>query len=1144
MICHRCGAEIPDNSIRCSNCGIKVNMYCPACKTLNSFGSKTCKNCGYELLIECPVCNSINIYSATECRKCHSPLTKVATNPIELKETKKEAVSQVVEAFSSQNTTFVENEVVTKEEEKTQDIQTLSESELANLPDIEDIQKVDENQQEEKIFNVDSIFDEIPSVEENTATPEDETIDALLTQDVEMVQEVPTDELIADEPIETLPEILDENVEKSLNESEEVSELDTVETKEEEFKYNFKIQSEATNKVVNLIKNSLMKNIIAINGPEGSGKTAILKQTKDEISQKGFVTLYGSCTPLVQITSFGFFQDAFLRMLGFPPYTNSKETFIKDFTQSKYSKLFSRLSGAELTSFLNIFYPSQKDNFENILENKKIMFNILEKVIKSFLINNNMVIIINNFELLDGASYDFLMYLLNKGSFNSRLKLLVAYQENKSIQSYFDLTNIDEEIFETIVVKKFEKDEMLHLIEQATSIQLKDILPKQYLDSLLEKTDGNATKMEQAVAFLFNIGYISLQGNDIVINEERKQHANPASFEDLIKLRIHALNPGARTVLYLASIMGYRFAANILKAAVTMPVKMAEQMLDYLSQELFIEKIDDYTYEFKSLSLWKLIYKEAKADVLYKDNSERLYLSLKSLILSSNLQKVISCAEALTKNEAFLIWQNTAHIAAKLGDTNLYIISQKQCLKILEEQESSDSDVIKSQIYEEIGKLLCEKSPKEAITYLSNVLDTEIKASNARKVIDISGYFIKSCYLTGNYFGVTEAIDTILKELDRIKTNVSSLDIALINTRKLRALLGIGNSEQIINIVNQEIMPEIEKGLTQNSIDPSYKTMIINAWLLSKVTLAKAYIQQGDNVAVSIISEIRQFVDKYKYNTEYYKTQADILEAFTNTVTGDINQSNEILNKVSAKYSNKNLQTTLLAEWNLLNIINRLLLGQIKDLKADLFEFAAFANNINQHFIKNVIKLILGYVLKEEGNNEKALEIYNDEITYFAKEKVAIGAMLAWAFIIRLYISTQEYDKALDMATKSLDIAQSPKINNYFFIIYFQKFLSEVYLKKEDFTASKMYLEKSIMLAKQFNMNYQLIDLYIEYAKYTEALMKHKRIFSTENVNLTLELYEKAVKTAKDLHLANLIDKSVQERSAFKTYCQLNSIEI
>lgn len=1130
MICRRCGADIPDNSIRCSHCGIKVNMRCPECKTLNPFGVKNCKSCGFELLKSCPSCNALNVYSAQECRKCHTPFVSSKAEEI-VQETNKEKVEQkktsdfeIVRSFSSPHSSF----------------NNVSYEETSNINNEENVEEETadtfQENSDDKIFNVEEVT--LPVVpEENIAQSNEKAEKEDLIEDVFLDIENVV-------PIEEISEDLElENVSSSEEESEFQNQENLQDDEENDEELEIEVQPAAVIKTLQLVKSSL-KQIIAINGPEGSGKSAVLRQVNDNLSKSGYISLYGSCTPLIQITSFGFFQDAFLRLMGFPPFATSTESFIKDFKKSNFAKVFSFLSGSELALFLNVFYPSQKDNFENILENKKQMFSVLEKIIKSFVQNENIIISIDNFELLDGASYEFILYMMEKGFFNSRLKLLVSYQENKSIQSYFDSTGVDEKIFETIVLKKFQKEELTDVISKTMFIEIDKIIDAEYLEELFQKADGNAIRMEQEIALLFDSGYIALKDNDILINEENKPEVSPVSFDELIKLRINSLNPAAKTVLYMSAIMGYRFASSILCLAVTMPVKKAEQMLDYLHQEMFIQKVDNYTFEFKSLTLWKLIYQEAKADLLYKENSERLYISLKPLILSSNLQKLISCSEALSKNESFLIWQNTSSIAAKLGDTNLYIIAQKQCLKLIEEQDITDAEEVKAQIYEEIGKLLCEKSPKEAVTYLANVLDAEIKASNYMKVIDLSGYFIKSCYLTGNYFGVTEAVDSIIKGLDSIASNTSDLELALIKTRKLRALLNIGNCEQIINLVNEEIIPVLDRELNSRQPDVQYKNLVINAWLLSKITLAKAYALQGNNSVNQTITELKTFAEKTNNNSMYYSTQISIIEALSNTVTGEINKSNEILNKLALSYKNKTMETNLLAEWNLLNIINRILSGQNKDLKADLFEFAAFTNNINEHFIKNIIKLLLGYIIKEEGNTTKALEIFNEEITYFAKEKVATGALLSWALIVQLYLATGEDDKALNTASKSLEIAQSPKINNYFFTIYFQKYLAEIYSKKGDYTAAKMYLEKSLMLAKQYDLKYQLVDLYINYAKSTEELMKSKHIYSAENTKLVLDMYNKAVLTAKELQLPKVIETATQARAAFKTFCQLNSIEL
>ena len=423
------------------------------------------------------------------------------------------------------------------------------------------------------------------------------------------------------------------------------------------------------------------------------------------------------------------------------------------------------------------------------------------------------------------------------------------------------------------ITEDFDKSTLIKAVNHSIGFPIEKVLPIKHLDELINNSGGNAMRLEQEIALLFDVGYVSVKDNNIILNEQLKPESSSYSMEELIKLRLNALTPSAKNVLFMAAIMGYRFATSILTVSVAMSVEKAEEIINFLKQELFINQVDNYTCEFKCLELWKLIYQEAKADLLYKENSENLYNTLQSLILSSSLQKLISCTEALTKNEAYSIWQDTAKLSAKLGDTNLYVIAQKQSLKLLDELNLDNGDYIKTEIYEEIGKLLYEKSPTEAVTYLANVLDSEIRDLNVNKVIDLSGYFIKSCYLSGNYFGANESIDAIIKLISSTGTDVSAIDIALIKTRKLKALFNIGNSAQVINIINDEIIPQFEECMNARSFDSGYKSLIIDGWLMSKIILAKAYSLQGNDNALIVIADLRKFLELYDCDTEYYSTQ-------------------------------------------------------------------------------------------------------------------------------------------------------------------------------------------------------------------------------------------------------------------------------
>lgn len=1138
MICRKCGANIPDNAIRCSNCGIKVNMVCPECKTLNLFGTTYCTNCGFELIKICPNCKSSNIYSATECRKCKTPLVDKQNEEILEETTQPTSISEpdneIIEYQPYTTNNKIEEEPLTSTDIviQTDDIEEIEESN----------EEVIETFEEETSNNID---DEPEEKSHKKEEPEETEETPIFDENGFEITEQNENSNEEEEFIDDSENITDENSEEQDEEYIEDTQEEPLQEEEnrEEIIEQSQVQSEAVKKAIQIIKTSIDKHILAVTGSDGCGKSAVLKQTSQILASDGYLTLYGSSTPLSQITSFGFFQDAFLRIMGFPPFTNNNEAFIKDFKKSEFVKAFNFLDEQELNLFLNMLYPVYTDDFENILENKNLLFSILEKVLKSFLVSSNIIIAIDNFELLDGASYDFINHLLNKKFFNNRLKLFVAYQENKAIESYFNISLQNEKIFETICLEKLTNEELINSVNKLLNLNIEEILPEDILKEILIRADGNALRMEQEIVFLFDIGYIQVQNNEIIINEENKTYTEPQSLEELIKLRLNTLSPEAKNVLFMAAIMGYRFSSDILCSAVTTSDKKAERMIEHLNKELFINNVDNFTCEFKSLSIWKLIYQEAKADLLFKENSQRLYQVLKPLILSSNLQKLISCKDALTKKEEFSIWQDTANISIKLGDTNLFIISQKQSLKLLDELEEENSEKLKTEIYEQIGKLLSEKSPNEAIPYLANVLDAEIKVKNINKIIDIAGYFINSCYHCGNYFGANEAVDAILSILNN-NTNVSLVDIALVQTRKLKAILNIGNSEQIINLVQEEILPQINKELEEKQQDAKYRTLLIDGWIISNIALAKALAIQGSKEVFNIIGEIKQFIENNDYKTLFFKTQIELTEALANALIGNIDYASEILDQITKRYKSKNMETNLLAEWNLVNIIIKVITKQTNNLKSDLFEIAAFCNNTNEHFTKNIIKLILGYILQEEGETEKALEIFNEEITYFAKEKLAIGALLSWALIVQISIDSNDIEKALNTATKALEIAQSTKINNFFFIIAFQKFLADVYMKKGDIIAVKMYLEKAIMLAKQCELKYQLAELYISYGKYMEQFMDMKQTYSDEYVKLTIDVYNKSVILAKELKIKPLIEKTTRERSAFKTFCQLKSIEL
>ena len=265
-----------------------------------------------------------------------------------------------------------------------------------------------------------------------------------------------------------------------------------------------------------------------------------------------------------------------------------------------------------------------------------------------------------------------------------------------------------------------------------------------------------------------------------------------------------------------------------------------------------------------------------------------------------------------------------------------------------------------------------------------------------------------------------------------------------------------------------------------------------------------------------------------------------------NTIASQMSQGaknmQQILNETLQSYSGARMDNEMLSAWNFVNILNKFFIRDYNKINEELFDVVAFANNAGDLFSKNILKTLLGKIIKESGNVLKALEIYNEQVTYFASAKIATGAMLCWYLIIEATLIMEGPERALEIAEKALDVSKNPKIN-YYFMVWYKMQIAEIYAIKGDLDAVKMYAEKALLLAKKYNLNYQKVKLYLIYGKYFEERLlksKDKKEILTPNV---LKNYKTALGLAKKLQIDTLVNEANNAISNFDAFCKLNKIE-
>ena len=892
---------------------------------------------------------------------------------------------------------------------------------------------------------------------------------------------------------------------------------------------NFDSQQTAKEKLINGLT-SYDKKIISLSGQKGVGKSIVLKSAMNELKSNQMTWLYGECNPIIQLSPCGLIQDILLTFFNVTNFCSDSLKLKKD-SQKFFQSEFPTLTNEEIFNLLNFLYPTNHAYYENILTNKEKTFTFLEKVFATIVDNNETVFVIDNFEAIDGLSYEFLHRLLNSDFLIKPFKILLTYSELRPAVGYLYSPNLKNKLYLDISLNSFDKGQIDSFIQQLTPAEKQ--MPIEIKQQLSENSFGNPAVLEQMVMF----------STEYEAKNKSYLQTLPKTFREIVEARINYLkqdNLAAFKVLSAAAIQGIKFYPALLKEIFDCSEDEIINILKFLQESAFVVQTSEFAYTFKNSMLWTSILELIKTDENFVTLAEKVFASYSKYTLSSNSMLAVIAQNLDQPLEALKIWTETIKIASHIGDTNLYIISQKQCLTLIEKSEVENTPLIKANIYERLGKLLTQSNPNEAIEYLPTAIATARSHDDTIKEIELTGYLANCCISLGDYFGTIECVDTVIERID----DEFELEIAMLKSRKLDALLNIGNCGQIINTVDNEIMPIFEKYIGAKPHKNIPIQSLYGAWLKTYLTLANALVFQGNSRSFEVLATLFDLFKKNEFDDQLFICKAKLALAFANTIKGDVEASENILEDIIKVYKTDIMDNEAISRWNLINILNNFTHKKYTGLKEELFQVVSFANNINDHFTKNVLKTLLGKILKDEENAKRAVEIYGEQITYFAKEKNAIGALVTWYLIAEAELIIEGPEKSLEIAQKALDVAQSPKINNYLFITLYNKVIAEAYMAKSDYESAKVYIEKAIMIARKFELLDILAKLYLLYGKYLQDIALVKSEAQVDYVMGAANMYKKALLIAQTIKNEHLTKKVEQAKVVLNSFCQLNGITL
>ncbi len=884
-------------------------------------------------------------------------------------------------------------------------------------------------------------------------------------------------------------------------------------------------QQKAKNLLVKAIKDDNVK-IISISGESGIGKNLILRFAASDLKSYKFVWLLGKCTQITQLTPMGFIQDVLLTFFNVNNYCIDtlllKKNAVKFFKQD-----FPSLSNSEILDLLNFLYPEKTDYFENIYINKEKYINILLKVFKTIIAQIKVLFVVDNFENMDSASYDFLKRLLEQEEVQENCKFIFTYIEPAPVRGIFSSPSIKDNAYKDITISTLKKVQLDAFLLQYNDIEFSAAMK----DALFKISNGNPSIIEQALNLMSDYKRLGVEPKllsniDLIISKRLEILKK----EDLMAYRI----------LIACAIMGVKFYPAALERIYNVGNEYLKLILSKLVKLNYIIPISNLSFEFKSSKIWSLILTNVKQTEDYNDVNQNMFSVFVNYKLSTTAALGFLAQNLDMQEEAFAIWTKIMKFASYIGDVSIYLIAQKQALLLTDMISLPNVEVVKKNIYTRVGKLLEKINPEMAIEYLPKALEL-VDDTDIYQRIELLGYLSSCAMKVGNYYGAVECADVVLGLIPQ----ESELERALIKIRKVKALIKIGNVGQVVNIIDNEILPVLNNYINKKGGNKSIsQECLFENWLEVYFNLAEALIWSANNRGLEVIRFIFDTLERNNIQDYNLQFKIQLFLAFANSVRGNINSSIEILNDTLDRHELDVVDEKLMSFWYFINVINKFFTHKFTGITDELFQAVTFANNAGDNFTKNILKTLLAKYLQECGENKKALEILEEQVSYFAKEKIATGVLLTWYLISDTKLVTKGSQFALDVATKALDVACGANVNNYYFIVLFNKLIGEIYLAKGDFDSAKVYIEKGIVIAKQFEMSDMLTRLYILYGKYYQELAIPKTQSRIEYLSNAIKMFQAARDKSETLENPYL-NKLVKEAfSVIISFCKLNKITL
>jgi class 3 adenylate cyclase/tetratricopeptide (TPR) repeat protein len=408
--------------------------------------------------------------------------------------------------------------------------------------------------------------------------------------------------------------------------------------------------------------------VFGIVGEAGVGKSRLLLEFKNRISQEDTTYLQGRC--IHYGGSMAYLPILDILRSYFNLNETDRELIIKKKMKDKILQLDDKLEGV-LPPFEDLLSLDVLDEAYIDLEPKQKRARTFEAV-RDLLIresqNRLLVLAVEDLHWIDKTSEEFLDYLIGWLA-GTRILLILLYRPEYThtwgSKSYYNRIGLGQ------LTTKSSAELVQAILEGAEVVgELKDLI--------LSRTGGNPLFMEEFTHGLIENGSIQRQDNQYVLRRKVSDIQVPDTIQGIIAARMDRLEDNLKRTVQVASVIGRDFAFRILQLITGMRDELNSYLLNLQGLELIYEKslfpeleyifkhalIQEVAYNSLLLSRRKEIHKKIGQAIeqIYPERLEEFYEML-----------AYHCYEGEN-------WANALNYLAKAGDKSAAAYANQEAL--------------------------------------------------------------------------------------------------------------------------------------------------------------------------------------------------------------------------------------------------------------------------------------------------------------------------------------------------------------------------------------------------------------------------------------------------------------------------------